>query len=118
MSVGTFGILFLSRENAQFIVSVLLVSLFPALTLLSLVSHGTLGIQSLRSAKAVLMDCVRLRSFLFAVFRLLTTRTIGAQTEDILPLPFWWRVVCCCVSQSMDRAGAEWERDALAYWKY
>ena len=33
-------------------------------TLLSLVSQGTLGMQSLREEKAALMDCVRRRSFL------------------------------------------------------
>lgn len=36
---------------------------------LSLVSAGTFGIQSRNSAKALLIDCVLLLSFLFAVLR-------------------------------------------------
>lgn len=43
----------------------------------SFVSDGTFGIQSLRYANAELILCVRLRSFLLAVVRRLTTRTNG-----------------------------------------
>lgn len=40
-------------------------------------SAGTFGIQSLKSAYALFIDCVRRLSFLLAVVRLLTTRTNG-----------------------------------------
>jgi len=55
----------------------------------SLVSHGTLGMQSRRLAKALLIDCVRLRSFLLLpVFRGPPqgppTEEAAATTEDEL----------------------------------
>ena len=52
----------------------------------SLVSAGTLGMQSRSSAKALLMDMVRRRSFLLAVLRRFTTRTRGP-TLPTAPVP-------------------------------
>jgi len=41
------------------------------------VSEGTLGILSRRQENALFILCVRLRSFLFAVFLFLIVRTVG-----------------------------------------
>lgn len=57
------------------------------LTFDSFVSAGTFGMQSLKSAYALLIDCVRRLSFLFAVERRFTTRTKGP-------------AVCMCVVTS------------------
>lgn len=51
--------------------------LFDFYTFDSFVSDGTLGMRSLRYENAELMLNVLRRSFLFAVFLLLTTRTTG-----------------------------------------